>query len=758
MKKLTVFMLFFIITCLSCQAENAFFLTKEGMPNATIILPKDATQSEKYATDELIKYVKAISGAELPVAETPRKGNNIYIGQTKPAKDLLKGMDWNSLRDDSIFIRCNGSDRLVLSGGTGSGTIYAVYTFLEENFGVKYILPDEDYIPENKTLKVKKYEQKFTSPFIARESFFKNNQGGNWQYNLKLKQNGQNNPVPKEYGGHVVLVGFAHTFETMMSQDKYAEKHPEWYSFRNGKRLVTGHYQLCLTNEEMIKELTKNVLEIIENNPDEKIFSVTQCDNSNYCECDECKALTEKYGHSGALLTVVNRVADAVKEKYPDKIIETFAYHYTQPAPKGNIKPRDNVIIRLCSIEADFSKPYDNPSNKAFMDSLTQWSSISKMLYIWDYSADFVNFIIPFPDTQVLQKDMQIIAKNKAIAILHEGDYKNSNAWLLAYRSYIIAKLTWNPDIDMEKESKDFFKAYYGPAWEDMYAYMKDFEAYMLKCDFYLRENEPGMNYMTADQWIKGFKYLNSALKKSEGNQKYYDRVYLDMLCQSAGAIFTKKKVYNQVKEAGVMPVSDRKTFSKKLIEYAKKFGISHFSEGKTMEQGGYTETSFEKTGVKPDMCKDLADDQWADFQAPVLNNSQNNEKVSKLVDDAKALNGKARWVNSAINDWFTQIQLVSLFSTEKYNYADMYITYRVAPGKKEGKAYTVGVYGITDGWIINEQINSTDTPDGNYRTKKLGTLNLNDLALDIYMWVAGAGDGDVSEGLYIDRIFFIYR
>lgn len=761
MKKIFLLMLFLVITSISCMQANPYFtITKNGKPNATVILPKSAAKADIYAKDELIRYIKEISGATLPVSEKPVKGNNIYIGQSETAKNILKNFDFSSLRDDSIYINCNGKNTLILSGGKGAGSIYAVYTFLEENFGVKYILPDEDYIPKNKTLSVKAYQYKFTSPFISRESFFRNNQQENWQYNLKLKQNGHTNPVPKEYGGHIQLVGFAHTFETMMKQEKYAKEHPDWYSFRNGKRKTEGAYQLCISNEEMAEELIKNVFEVIKNNPDEKIFSVTQCDNREYCECDSCKALTEKYGHSGALLTLINKVADAVKEKYPDKTVETFAYQYTQPAPKGDIKPRDNVLIRLCSIEADFSRPYDHPSNKAFMTDLTQWGKISRQMYIWDYSADFNNFVMPFPDTQVLQKDMQLIRDNHAVAILHEGDYRNRNAWMLAYRSYIIAKLTWDPDINFEKETKDFFKAYYGPAWMEMYSYLKDFEKYMLKADFYLRENEMSMSYMTADQWIKSFKYLNSALAKTKGYDKYYDRVYFDTLCHTAGLFACKKSVFNEVKAAKVLPVADNKTFYEKINEYAEKFGMDYFSEGTVWEQGNFSLTgnSTEKKGIKPEECRNLDDDTWADYQADDLPNTFRRDDISKTADDPKALNGKARWYNAGINDWYTQIKLGRLLNDDRFDYADMYIRYRTDPGKTPGKAYTVGVYGITDGYIVNQELHNTDTPDGNYITKKLGTLNIKELSPDIYMWIAGCGDKEMSSGLYVDRIFFIYR
>ena len=49
----------------------------------------------------------------------------------------------------------------------------------------------------------------------------------------------------------------------------------------------------------------------------------------------------------GPLLDFVNFLADGIKDKYPEVYIDTLAYQYTQKAPK-TIRPRDNVIVRLC--------------------------------------------------------------------------------------------------------------------------------------------------------------------------------------------------------------------------------------------------------------------------------------------------------------------------------------------------------------------------------------------------------------------------
>lgn len=738
-------------------AKTGFVMVKDGVANSSIILDKDANAVEKYAADALFKYVKEISGAELPIVSEATNGNNIYIGRGESVKGLLKGFNWNQFKLDGIYIRCNGTNRLVLTGAEGSATIYSVYTLLEECFGVKYILPEEDYIPKSKTLVVGECNYLYNPPFFSRESFISL---GRWNKyapdsNLKQKQNGNNKSIPQELGGNQRLNGFAHTFMKLVPPEKYGKDHPEWFSYRDGKRLL-GDTQLCLSNKEMVKELTKNVLETIKNSPNDTIFSVTQFDNQYYCECDKCKALSEKYGHSGALLTVINEVAKEVKKQYPDKFVETFAYQYTQPAPKGGIKPADNVIIRLCSIEADFAHPFDDPGNKAFMGDLKAWASISNQLYIWDYAADFANYIIPFPNTQVLQRNCQILAQNKVVAYMNEGDFQNDTSWFLPYKNYILAKLSWNPNIDVDKESKTFFKLYYGSAGDTMYKYLKYCEKITSASDVYLRENREDINYWTAENLIEGCKLLNKALDQTKNDQKYYDRVYTDLLCHTAAVYASKGSVMKEVQAAKVLKF-DRKTFYTELVDWSKKVGMNYAKEGTLMENSFYVSINQKQTGVKPVECENIPDANWTEFSGDSLPRTAGQADAAKLVDDPKAPNKKAKWFNAKYPDWWTQFKLAFLNSYGEFSKAEVYIKYRVEPGQKVGKAYTVGVYSNTDKYLMQKDIMNNETPDGNYKTEKLGELDLDALSPDTYMWIAGTEES-MSTGLYVDSIFFIFK
>ena len=86
------------------------------------------------ATGDLKKYLDAVTGAEFsiaPVSEVPEGMTRILVGDSQHARALAPDVDWDSLGTDDIVIKTVGSD-LILAGGQPRGTVYAIYTFLQD--------------------------------------------------------------------------------------------------------------------------------------------------------------------------------------------------------------------------------------------------------------------------------------------------------------------------------------------------------------------------------------------------------------------------------------------------------------------------------------------------------------------------------------------------------------------------------------------------------------------------------------------------
>ena len=266
-----------------------------------------------------------------------------------------------------------------------------------------------------------------------------------------------------------------------ISPAQYYNEHPEYFSLVDGKR-QDEYAQLCLSNPDVLRICSEKMKDVMRREPDYLIYSMEQNDNWQYCTCEACQALAEKYGgQSGIMVWFVNQVADAVKDEFPDKFVGTFAYQYTRHAPK-NIVPRENVVIRLCSIECCMLHDYDDcEQNKPFLQDLKDWSAIAPHLYIWDYVTDFRLYCLPTANWNTLQTHLQDYVNNNAIGILEEGDYQTVSCEFREMRSWLLSKLMWDCNADVKSLIQDFTDGYYGAAAPFIREYLELEERILLR-------------------------------------------------------------------------------------------------------------------------------------------------------------------------------------------------------------------------------------------------------------------------------------
>ena len=192
--------------------------------------------------------------------------------------------------------------------------------------------------------------------------------------------------------------------------------------------------QLCCTNPDVIRICTEAIREAMRQQPETTVFSVSQNDCDNHCECPNCQALAKREDSQMApVLQLVNRVAEAVEKEFPDKIVETLAYQWTRHPPK-HMRPRPNVIIRLCSIECCFSHPLatcDSGANRGFRADIEAWAKVAPRLWVWDYTTDFANYLLPFPNQRVLGPNIRFFVAHNVKGIFEEDtdDTADSELW-----------------------------------------------------------------------------------------------------------------------------------------------------------------------------------------------------------------------------------------------------------------------------------------------------------------------------------------
>lgn len=470
--------LYFALLCATfmlsgCHQHTLF---KNGTSDYTIIVASDASESEQYAAKELQRWITQVSGVELPITNLNdgQAGKRLVVGYNTITKELNPSAEKPSDRDDS-FIWCSKDGDILLWGGSKRGTLYSVYSFLEKELGCRWYSSKVSVAPKRNAWHFSKLYNHEEPSLMIRDNcvldvrtqpVFSARMRNNFIKLPSLKENETIEGSAEGYWG-------VHAMGYFVSPNEYFTQHPEYFSLIDGKR-QSDYAQLCLSNPEVLKICIDKMKQKMRDEPDFLIYSMEQNDNMRPCQCEACQKLVEKYGgESGIMVWFVNQVADAVREEFPDKYVGTFAYQYTRHAPK-DIVPRENVVIRLCSIECCMIHDYDGcEQNKSFVQDLNDWSAIAPHLYIWDYVTDFLLYCLPTPNWKTMKTHLQDYVNGHAIGILEEGDYQTPSCEFREMRAWLLSKLMWDCNADVDSLIQDFTEGYYGAAAPHIREYLE---------------------------------------------------------------------------------------------------------------------------------------------------------------------------------------------------------------------------------------------------------------------------------------------
>lgn len=466
-------------------SAQALTLAEDGKPAATIVLATGAIPSEQTAAQELADYLRQISGAAFPVVtedHAPAQGSRLLVGPTTFARS--QGLTPAKLGPEEWSIRTVGDDLIIL-GGRPRGTLYGAYHFLEDVLGVHWWNPFEDTVPRQRTVRIDALKLQGRPVIQYRDIYMLYaHDEGRFAARNRLNRAGDE-PIAVRYGGardygppyHV------HTFHLYFPPRQYFTTHPEWYSLVGGRRVDDG--QLCLTQPELRRAFLEKLLDTIGTSraaakeagtPPPTVFSVSQNDCLKPCECAACQAIARREeSESGPLLDFVNFLADGIKDRHPDVLIDTLAYDYTQKPPQ-TIRPRDNVVVRLCDTGSDPTQPITSPANQAFREQLLRWAQIARNLRVCDYAVTYASPVgMPMPTAHTYGPDYRFYAEHHVEGVFTELEFEIL-ADLRDFKVWILMKQLEDPYADYAKLAQVFTDGFYGPAGQPIRQYLTALE------------------------------------------------------------------------------------------------------------------------------------------------------------------------------------------------------------------------------------------------------------------------------------------
>ncbi len=483
MKAKTAAVILIAISLAACSGKG-LMITRDGATAYRIIVPDGPNAAAYYAASELQRYLLDVSGVSLSIIPESQagRGTAIWLGPCRrvekagllPAAGVLTG--------DGVMIKTAGRDLIILGDG-GRGLLNGVYVFLERFLGCRFLAYNCTIAPKRAILKLPPIDYRYSPPFIYREVLAFD--AWRWDFHVRQKLNGGNMPLVlptptsarTERVPGIVIFPFVHTFAAIAPTETYFSSHPEYFGLVKGKRqggVVGG--QLCLTNPTVLEMAKRKALEWIAQRPDLTTVDISQNDaypgSSGACECEACAAIVREEGSQhGPVLRLVNAVADAVKERYPDKFVDTLAYDYTIIPPKIT-RPRDNVIIRLCHYGCCFHGIEGEELSANFQPAVEQWPKLARHVWVWHYGTNFWHYLAPNPNLDSLAKDIRFYARNGIDGLMMQADIQSPGGELAELRQYLAAQMMWDPSQDPIAIRSDFCRGYYGPAAGEALEYL----------------------------------------------------------------------------------------------------------------------------------------------------------------------------------------------------------------------------------------------------------------------------------------------
>lgn len=462
--------------------------------SVAIVYPEQASKTVLFATEELQRYLEAITGWDWPVQAESEVAPSyaLYVGPCQASlgwadqtKDPVRTLQTESL------VMAPDATGLHLLGGGDRGTLYAVYEFLELQ-GCRWFEPgpDGECIPSLDKIEIPQdaivYHPKFAVRELGRGVSARDDAETliDWSVKNRLNRNFglRNNPAWIKRGGQVQWQHICHNSPWLVPNDPYFKTHPEYFSLFHGERLPQGKEggYLCTTHPDVRRIVADYIINWFDTHPEGDAVPICPPDGDvKWCECEKCQALggvnfmTGEEGHmTRRQVEFINAVADLVAEKYPDRYIVNLAYsRYVWPYE--GMRTASNVINQVAHGYAGNGSMVHSiysPRNKEARDIFTQWAeSGGNGLGIWDYfllqvpdqsgspmtplgfgrvAADMFTFLAGFPNPY------------KVYFTQAGSELQEYNPFLY----YLVARLAWDPSQQLEALRTDYTQTRFGPA------------------------------------------------------------------------------------------------------------------------------------------------------------------------------------------------------------------------------------------------------------------------------------------------------
>ena len=439
----------------------------DGRSDYVIAVSERSKDSAKIseAARLLQQIIAKATGVELPVVKESEVGDapGIYLGKTMAGQGTGMPMDditgWAyriRVVDRNIYLvgEEDPAHKLVpkQQGYSGySGTYKAVTTFLEDQVGVRFLLPGEMgvQVPKLERLAVNADLNVSWSPSFAFIGRRISPYSGKHEYDPYAIANNYFGRYSSD--SQTFWTGGSHTWNEFVPREKYLATHPEYFALFKGKRDFFKRNILCLSAPAVHDLLVEGVVKKFD--AGYQLVMLGQADGYVECQCEDCQAIHPDIGEK--LWITHRRIAERLLKLRPHKQVVLSSYITTTKPPLSFTSFPTNVVILNNRYSPTYFKAWENfqtPRVVFVPDWLRSWPRVPPR-----YAVDLI----------------RLWQANKVIAIYLGGGLDQPGcSWGLNGPSYYaFGKAMADPSRDADELEREYMEASFGAAAEPMAAF-----------------------------------------------------------------------------------------------------------------------------------------------------------------------------------------------------------------------------------------------------------------------------------------------
>lgn len=455
-------------------------LTQGGQALFEIVLPAEASPSERFAAQELQEAFALAAGATPDVVEHDAPEKNlirVFVGTPENQPEIrLRGLKADDTHDHLLVDVIENS--IYLGGSNPRSVLYAAYRFLEETHQFLWLWPGETgvFYQKNHETKLEPMTLRETASLPLR-SLSINNPHYEPDTVLWMARNKLNNfnaawnikPFQVE---NLKEKGFVinHLSHDMTLPREVLEENPDFVALYGGSRTLNPrqHTHLCWSNQRVQELLAERLKGKIDEFPDIDLWTLLPVDSTNFCQCEACEQMATDISTRFQKLSAA--VIQDVRKTKPKARFVALAYQSYRSVP-NEVAPFEYVGYCTYNVSYRNSLKSGATANQTFLEEMKAWQNLGVKMGIRGYE------MIPFREklfVPLVRYEIESIAycyENNIGYFSTEvtpmgvpaGVAQEKNNWVTnRLNLYAIGQALWNHRVTPEGVVDRWTKAIYG--------------------------------------------------------------------------------------------------------------------------------------------------------------------------------------------------------------------------------------------------------------------------------------------------------